>query len=104
MRADVTLAHAVENVVDGAFFNSGQSCCGIERVYVDASVHEEFIDRAVERYQSAYWERAMAGLPGLEEVRSISRAGISVVTVSFSFTMGTVPSWRRVSMAWRRLR
>ena len=26
--------HAIENLVDGAFFNSGQCCCGIERIYV----------------------------------------------------------------------
>ena len=36
MRADANLAHAIENLVDGAFFNSGQSCCGIERIYVHA--------------------------------------------------------------------
>lgn len=30
-------AYAAENIVDGAFFNSGQSCCGIERVYVAES-------------------------------------------------------------------
>jgi acyl-CoA reductase-like NAD-dependent aldehyde dehydrogenase len=47
VRADADMAHAVENVVDGAFFNSGQSCCGIERVYVAASVYDEFVERAV---------------------------------------------------------
>src|SRR3546814_14606209 len=31
VRADADLAYAVENTVDGAFFNSGQSCCGLER-------------------------------------------------------------------------
>lgn len=35
VRADADLAFAVENIADGAFFNSGQSCCAIERVYVD---------------------------------------------------------------------
>ncbi len=34
VRADANLDHAIENLVDGAFFNSGQSCCGIERIYV----------------------------------------------------------------------
>ena len=34
VRPDANMAHAVENLVDGAFFNSGQSCCGIERIYV----------------------------------------------------------------------
>jgi acyl-CoA reductase-like NAD-dependent aldehyde dehydrogenase len=48
VRADADMAHAVENVVDGAFFNSGQSCCGIERVYVHESRYEAFVDGAVE--------------------------------------------------------
>ncbi len=37
VRADANLDHAVENLVDGAFFNSGQSCCGVERIYVHAT-------------------------------------------------------------------
>jgi acyl-CoA reductase-like NAD-dependent aldehyde dehydrogenase len=48
VRADANLAHAVENVVDGAFFNSGQSCCGIERVYVHADVYDAFVEGAAE--------------------------------------------------------
>ncbi len=44
VRADVKLDHAIENLVDGAFFNSGQSCCGVERIYVDESLHDEFVD------------------------------------------------------------
>ncbi len=44
VRADANLAHAVENLVDGAFFNSGQSCCGIERIYVHQSLYSEFIE------------------------------------------------------------
>ena len=44
VRADADLDHAVENLVDGAFFNSGQSCCGIERIYVDRSVYDRFVD------------------------------------------------------------
>ncbi len=43
VRADANLAHAVENLVDGAFFNSGQSCCGIERIYVHKSLYREFV-------------------------------------------------------------
>ncbi len=46
IRADVDLDEAVETVIDGAFFNSGQSCCGIERIYVDASIHDAFIEKA----------------------------------------------------------
>ena len=44
VRADVNLEHAIENLVDGAFYNSGQCCCGIERIYVDASVYDRFVD------------------------------------------------------------
>ena len=45
VRADADLGHAVENLVDGSFFNSGQSCCAIERIYVDATVHDAFVER-----------------------------------------------------------
>lgn len=48
VRADASIEHAVENVVDGAFFNSGQSCCGIERVYVHEAVYDDFVEGAVE--------------------------------------------------------
>lgn len=48
VRADADLAQAVENLVDGAFFNSGQSCCGIERIYVHDSLYDRFVEGAVE--------------------------------------------------------
>lgn len=41
---DVNLDHAVANLVDGAFFNSGQCCCGIERIYVHEAVYDKFVD------------------------------------------------------------
>ena len=44
VRADGKLDHAIENLVDGSFFNSGQSCCGIERIYVDAAVFDDFVE------------------------------------------------------------
>jgi acyl-CoA reductase-like NAD-dependent aldehyde dehydrogenase len=44
VRADANLADAVENLVDGAFFNSGQSCCGIERIYVHEDVYDKFVE------------------------------------------------------------
>lgn len=43
--ADADLAFAAENIVDGACYNAGQSCCAVERVYVHRSVHDEFVDR-----------------------------------------------------------
>ncbi|MCM4167673.1 Succinate semialdehyde dehydrogenase [NAD(P)+] Sad [Arenibacter antarcticus] len=42
--ADANVEHSVENLVDGAFFNSGQSCCGIERIYVHESLYDKFVD------------------------------------------------------------
>jgi acyl-CoA reductase-like NAD-dependent aldehyde dehydrogenase len=48
VRADVKLAHAVENLVDGSFFNSGQSCCAIERIYVHEQVYDRFLEGFVE--------------------------------------------------------
>jgi len=48
VRPDVDLKHAVENIVDGAYFNSGQCCCGIERVYVHADVYDAFVDGFVD--------------------------------------------------------
>ena len=47
VRADAQLDAAVEALVDGAFFNSGQSCCGIQRIYVDRALYPEFVDKAV---------------------------------------------------------
>lgn len=47
VRADADLDAAVENLVDGAFFNAGQSCCGIERIYVDAALYPRFVDAFV---------------------------------------------------------
>jgi len=44
VRADTNLEHSIENLVDGSFFNSGQSCCGIERIYVHEAVYDKFID------------------------------------------------------------
>ncbi len=48
VRADAQLDHAIENLVDGAFFNSGQSCCGIERIYVHKDVFQKFVDGFVD--------------------------------------------------------
>jgi acyl-CoA reductase-like NAD-dependent aldehyde dehydrogenase len=44
---DCDFDHAVDNLVDGAFFNSGQSCCGIERVYVHADLYDRFVEAYV---------------------------------------------------------
>ena len=48
VRPDANMAHAVENLVDGSFFNSGQSCCAIERIYVHKKVWNEFLEGFVD--------------------------------------------------------
>lgn len=47
VRSDADLDAAVPELVDGAFFNSGQSCCSVERIYVDKTIYGPFIDRFV---------------------------------------------------------
>ena len=44
IRADADLDYAIESTVDGAFFNSGQSCCGLERIYVHESVYDAYLE------------------------------------------------------------
>jgi acyl-CoA reductase-like NAD-dependent aldehyde dehydrogenase len=48
VRADAPIAATVENLVDGSFFNSGQSCCGIERIYVHGDVYDAFVEGFVD--------------------------------------------------------
>lgn len=48
VRADADINQAVAAVVDGAYFNSGQSCCGIERAYVHEDIFSEFISQTVD--------------------------------------------------------
>ena len=44
---DADLGAAVATLVDAAMYNSGQCCCGIERIYVHESLYDEFVERAV---------------------------------------------------------
>lgn len=47
VRADAAIAETAARLVDGAFFNSGQSCCGIERIYVHADRFDAFVEAFV---------------------------------------------------------
>jgi acyl-CoA reductase-like NAD-dependent aldehyde dehydrogenase len=48
VRHDANLAHAIENIVDGAYFNSGQSCCGLQRIYVHERIYDAFVPGFIE--------------------------------------------------------
>lgn len=51
--ADADFDKAVENIVDGAMYNAGQSCCAVERVYVHSKLYRRFVE-AVEPLVRAY--------------------------------------------------
>ncbi|CZS89028.1 related to aldehyde dehydrogenase [Rhynchosporium agropyri] len=53
IRSDVDIAWAAAEIVDGAIFNSGQSCCSLERIYVDEKIHDEFVE-AVQKVLAGY--------------------------------------------------
>ncbi len=48
VRFDADLESTIANLVDGAFFNSGQCCCGIERIYVHEGVYDSFVEGFVD--------------------------------------------------------
>jgi acyl-CoA reductase-like NAD-dependent aldehyde dehydrogenase len=48
VRADARLEMTIPELVDGAYFNSGQSCCAVERIYVHQDVFQRFVDGFVE--------------------------------------------------------
>jgi acyl-CoA reductase-like NAD-dependent aldehyde dehydrogenase len=47
VRADANLDAAVDTLMDGAMYNAGQCCCGIERIYVHESLFDAFVTKAV---------------------------------------------------------
>ena len=47
IREDADLHSAVAGVMDGAFYNAGQSCCAVERIYVQRSLFDKFVEDAV---------------------------------------------------------
>ncbi|KOS18244.1 Succinate-semialdehyde dehydrogenase [Escovopsis weberi] len=53
IRDDVDIDWAAEEIVDGAVFNSGQSCCSLERIYVHENVHDAFV-AAVQKVLRGY--------------------------------------------------
>jgi acyl-CoA reductase-like NAD-dependent aldehyde dehydrogenase len=44
---DADLDAAVDSLMDGAMYNAGQCCCGIERIYVHESLYDAFVEKAV---------------------------------------------------------
>lgn len=66
IRADADIDRLAADIAEGCFSNAGQSCCSVERIYVDRSVHDRFVDALVA--EAAKWtighpleEKAMIG-------------------------------------------
>lgn len=50
--ADADLSRAAASTADGAFYNTGQSCCAVERIYVHEDVHDKFVEAFVKEVKS----------------------------------------------------
>ncbi len=48
VREDANVKHAAESLADGAMYNTGQSCCSVERIYVHESIYDAFVSHFVE--------------------------------------------------------
>lgn len=66
IRADADIDKLVADIAEGCYSNAGQSCCSVERIYVDRSIHDRFVDALVA--ETAKWtighpieEKAMIG-------------------------------------------
>lgn len=68
--ADAPLDFAAANCVDGAFFNAGQSCCAIERIYVDQAIYQDFVDAFVEKTRAYVLGDPMEGATTLGPLAS----------------------------------
>ncbi|WP_163834011.1 aldehyde dehydrogenase family protein [Spartinivicinus ruber] len=76
IRPDADLKSSVASVVDGAFFNSGQSCCGIERLYIHQEVYDQclpMIIDAVKQYQLGHPENQHTTLGPMVRARAASQ-------------------------------
>ncbi len=55
VHSDADLDYASAAVVDGAVFNSGQSCCGLERIYVHEAIYDAFTEKMKELVEAHKW-------------------------------------------------
>jgi acyl-CoA reductase-like NAD-dependent aldehyde dehydrogenase len=72
---DANFTFAVENLVDGAFYNAGQSCCAVERIYVMRSLLSKFVDAyvaEVEKYKLGNPEDAATTVGPLAQAKAVA--------------------------------
>jgi acyl-CoA reductase-like NAD-dependent aldehyde dehydrogenase len=71
---DANFSFAVENLVDGAFYNAGQSCCAVERIYVMRPLYSRFVDAyvaEVEKYRVGDPEDPATGIGPLAQQKTL---------------------------------
>ena len=90
IRADADIDQAVDTAIDGAFFNSGQSCCGIERIYVHEVVYDEFVEKAVALVKSYVLGRSDEEATTLGPVVKTSAAEFVRAQVKDALAQGAV--------------
>ena len=72
---DANFTFAVENLVDGAFYNAGQSCCAVERIYVMRPLFSKFVDAyvaEVEKYRLGDPEDEATTLGPLAQAKAVA--------------------------------
>mgnify|MGYP003304800723 CR=1 FL=1 len=88
VRSDCNLEHAIENLVDGSYFNSGQSCCGIERIYVDESIFDYFIESFKEQTEKYNLNNPLEESTNLGPVVKLSAANTIREQISNAISNG----------------
>ncbi|KAL7411782.1 aldehyde dehydrogenase [Mrakia frigida] len=91
VREDADLKYTVDQLVDGAFFNSGQSCCGIERIYVHSSIYDEFVAQFVELTKAYILGNPLSVTTTLGPVISLASAARIRAQVASAVAAGATP-------------
>ena len=79
--ADAKVETVAQNLVDGAFYNAGQSCCSVERIYIHESLYESFVESFVEQTKKLvigdpFHEKTYMGpLARFEQINFLNRQG-----------------------------
>ena len=87
-RYDCDLEKTVENLVDGSFFNSGQSCCGIERIYVDQKIYDKFLELFISKTYNYNFGNPLKKETNLGPVVKLSAAEFIINQINSAISKG----------------
>jgi acyl-CoA reductase-like NAD-dependent aldehyde dehydrogenase len=90
VRADADIGAAVESIVDGAYFNAGQSCCGIQRIFVARGAYDDFVARAADLVSRYVLGDPMSSDTTLGPVVRVSAADRVRTAVAEAVALGAV--------------